>query len=322
MSTAMVHLTRIFAVFAASAALCACAGTRSATPPLPASDPALQARNATGLPAVVFVNDFKTGAISELSAADLGARPIAKITEGLHGPEGMAVDSSGTLYVVNNAAGSVAEFHAGQTSPFTSITAGLSHPEQIALAADGTIAVSNNGNQEKRASLVIFDKGSAAPTRTVRIPLDGNLVVFLNGVAIDANDDVFIAVRRYPKGPNAIYEVASGTSALVTTGILFGTLGGFDSAGNLYVGYTQAIASYAPGSASATRVIKKGTVSVGLFTVLPDGTLYVPNEEHYVEGLPARGNVVEYAPGASAPTAKNATDADIYPISTAFRPAM
>ena len=70
----------------------------------------------------------------------------------------LAVDSSGSLYVLNSSTSSVNKFAPGSTVVSATYTAGLSNPYQLAFDSSGNLYVVNEGN----STVVKFAAGSVA----------------------------------------------------------------------------------------------------------------------------------------------------------------
>ena len=67
--------------------------------------------------------------------------PTATLT-GLNGPDALAFDSSGNLYVANGDGTTVSEFAPGSTTPTATLT-GLNDPEALAFDSSGNLYVAN-----------------------------------------------------------------------------------------------------------------------------------------------------------------------------------
>jgi hypothetical protein len=268
---------------------------------------------------VLYVADDHTNAVYLLDANHLHAPALGMITSGINAPSGLAVGSNGVLYVSNLNA--VTEYQPGALTPFRTIPLTGGTPVAIAVGSDGTLAVAEVPPVHQPGHLLIFDKGSPTPTRTITFPLDGQLHVNMGGVAVDASDDVFASVHQYPHGPSRLLEFAPGSTNGVDTGLLFGAGLGLDAAGNLYIGFTDFVNVYAPGSTQPARQISNGLVSLRLFAVAPDGRIFAPNSEHLVGGGASPGDVVEYAPNGVTPVARLSSNIDVNPRGVALRPA-
>jgi hypothetical protein len=277
---------------------------------------------ATGRVPILFVSDVHNGAVYLYNAGRLGAGPIGTITDGVNGsggPGDMTVDGRGNLYVAA-APGLVQVYSPGGLHPARTIQFSGRSLASVAASADGTLAIFGNGDFEQDGTLYIFDRGSLTPTRTIDIPIDssdGNFVFTEHALFVDTSDDVFFSVSRYGSGDGAVEEFLPGSTQPINTSLLRGDAIGFDASGNYYAGLGFRINAFAAGSPSPSRFIRQGITSQAFFTVLADGTLFVPN----TATQNGRGDVVEYAPGGSRPVATIRTSDDINPFGTAYRPA-
>ncbi len=102
-----------------------------------------------------------TASVGSAVYGPLGTTPTATLT-GLNDPLGLAVDSSGNLYVSNSGAGTVSEFAPGATTPTATLT-GLSGPEALAFDAGGNLYVANVGNN----TVSVFAPGATTPSATL-----------------------------------------------------------------------------------------------------------------------------------------------------------
>ena len=72
---------------------------------------------------------------------------FATASSGLSDPLGLAVDSSGNLYVANGLSGTIEEFTpSGTGTVFASAASGLSGPFGLAFDSSGDLYVANSGN--------------------------------------------------------------------------------------------------------------------------------------------------------------------------------
>jgi hypothetical protein len=126
-------------------------------------------------------------------------RTIAGPSTGLTQPQGIAVDSAGTVYVVADASGNstVNEYRAGasgDTAPVRRIT-GLSHPGSVALDSAGDVYVTSQDVSTDTAtgSVRVYAPGLAggdAPLRTIAGPATG--LSAPQGVAVDGTGVVHV----------------------------------------------------------------------------------------------------------------------------------
>lgn len=266
---------------------------------------------------ILFVLDRNASAVYAYDASNFGGAPLAKITDGMTDPESLAVDPvTGDVYVSTPYGSTLTVYPRGTTRPSRTIPVGGA-AQQMAFSADRTLVVPVYHGDHRNLTMLVFDRGSLAPTRKMVIPLrSDNVLVFSNGVAIDAHDNIFLGVTQYPHGPRQQLEFPAGSTTARVTQLPDGVAETFDAAGNFYVATTSTIAEYAPGATRPLRTIRDGLFSVGQMSVAPDGTLFVPNTETYF----SRGDLVEYAPNSTRPEAKLTTADDTYPVVTAISP--
>jgi len=119
-----------------------------------------------------------------------GPHEIGEITDGLHAPNGMAVDSAGTLYVANwnsnNPGGGVTIYPAGSVSPSLTLTQGLSVPLDAAADSEGNVYVANRGASP---AIVVYAKGQTAPSKTIA----SSLITSPAQVQVDPSNNVYFA---------------------------------------------------------------------------------------------------------------------------------
>ncbi len=170
-------------------------------------------------------------------------------------PEGVAVDSSGDVFVADTDNNEIREIHAssGQVTTVVSAAAGLFNPYGIAVDAAGTLYVADTGNNEIRK---ISTNGTvttlAGSTTAGSADGTGAAASFTHpfAVAVNSAGDVYVAdfgnneIREItPAG--VVTTIAGSTTAGSADG--FGTQASFyspsgiavDAAGNVYVADTN-----------------------------------------------------------------------------------
>jgi sugar lactone lactonase YvrE len=228
---------------------------------------------------------------------DQNPSPIQSIQNGTARPDGMTVDSAGTLYVANIPQGYgghyISEFHPGASSPFTYLTDQLQDPTDVAIAADGTLYVNQGQIGDQVGEYVtIFKPGKIKAARTVNLHFSG-YAMSAEQMAFDTNGDLLVSANAL-NVPVHVFRMNTKTFQVSQVNLNVGTLDGpglaVDRAGNIYVSgfYNGHIDIFAPGSTNPTRVINQGAQDM---RVMPDGTLYASNGD----------SVDEYAPGGSSP---------------------
>lgn len=304
-------------------AFAGCASANTQAPPagsLPALSPMMKtsttAANSTTATRTLYVSDIIANAVFVFNANNIAAGPINRITAGIDRPGALAVAPSGDLYVTNDYGQNVTVYKPGTSTPFKTLKSPAGTPGLIASAADGTLAIAYSQGFSKGGSLVVYDRGSATPTRNIDIPLGNNLLLELRGLAFDRFENLYLSVSRYPRGPAQFLKYPRGSSS-ADPAPFFGDGIAIDSADNIYAGETFSVVVERFGATHPARIIKRGVQSAGFLAAEPDGTLFLPNTESYAFG---DGNLVEYAPGGSTPIATFKSSEMIYPVAAAVSP--
>jgi hypothetical protein len=207
-----------------------------------------------------------------------GSTPSATISTGLRGPDFLALDSVGRLYVANTTSGTVtiyAQPISNASAPVATISNGLSRGDDYGVALDsaGNLYVENLFS----ASVVIYPaplSNASTPSATIT----GGLSSAFDAV-FDAAGNLY--VTDFFGGDVAIFTPpfsnASTPAATITNGLLSPIGVALDSSGNLYVADENAgLIIYAPpfGNASApvATIPDSGATGVAVDTF---GVLYV-----------------------------------------------
>ena len=110
----------------------------------------------------VYVADTYANTVWIFPAGGANPSPVTSITSGLSGPQGMAIDSAGNLYVANGSGADVAIFPPGSSTPSRTLTQDLVVPDAVAVDKKGNVWVSNElGNYT--GSVVEFPAGKSTP---------------------------------------------------------------------------------------------------------------------------------------------------------------
>ena len=320
LSSAFIRVAPVALALAAVASLPSAALASPLLAPHTSSPAFMTAAGANGSVPVLFVSDDKTNAVYLFNADNLSAPPLGKITNGIDAPTDIAVDTKGVLYVAN--ARDVAEYQPGALTPFRHLSLGIT-PASIAVSADGTLAVAGERAFEFPGKLFIFDKGALTPTRTITIPLKGELLERALGVAIDASDDVVLSISRYPDGGEMLEYLPGSTNGINTN--LGPALGeAFDAGGNFYLCLGSVIDEYAAGSRQLIRRVTNGLQAAAFFAVTPDGRIFAQNAEQHDFGTGKNipGDIVEYGSTGPNPVQKLKSGNVVDPRATAYRAAL
>jgi sugar lactone lactonase YvrE len=179
------------------------------------------------------------------TAANGDVAPASSVSgddTGLSQPKGVALDSSGNIYVTNIVNNSITVYPAGSTgnaSPSATISGlstGLVNPAGIVIDSTGRIYVTNSNN-----SVTVYAAGSTgnvAPAATIT-GLSTGLVTPI-GITLDSASNIYVA----SSGNNSIVVFAAGSTGNATpTAVISGLSTGLatpsgialDGSGDIYV---------------------------------------------------------------------------------------
>jgi sugar lactone lactonase YvrE len=270
----------------------------------------------------VLVANGGSGTVTDYPLSPTGnVAPLFTLGQGnkLSGPSGVAVDTTGRVYVVNSANSTISEFAPGVTSSagadvtITGSNTGLSNPTGIALDAAGRIYVTS----QTSATVSVFAasaNGNAAPIATIsgtNTGLSGPASATVNGAG-----DLWVAnasnnsLTEYAPGANGnVAPIATVAGAATDLNSPVGI--GQDEHGNLLVAnlYGESIARFAPtatGNAAPIGLIAGGNTTLDFphgVDVDAQGRIYVPNQ--------FGDSIAVFAPDASGSVAPVATIAGV-----------
>ncbi len=160
------------------------------------------ARDAKPKHAWVYVASFlgSENAITIYDMDKTGFRTIGKITKGLDGPNGIALDSQGNLYVPNIHGGNVMIFAPRSTRPMLTLTQGLNDPASVAVDVSGNVYVLNRGGSG--SDIVVYPAGQTTPSETIR----SGLIQVPSQCFFDAAGDLYVSDRS-----TGIYVIPAGS---------------------------------------------------------------------------------------------------------------
>jgi hypothetical protein len=209
-------------------ALAGCSGASSALPggtsaALPAVAPASVAQMDSAMePAkkkksaeTLFVSDFAKNKILVFNAAVKNSQPIRTITSGISGPNGIAVDKTGNLWVANLSAQSVTEYAPNASTPKATLSSGLNQPYDVKVDAFGDVFVANVATGSSTNFIVEYVPGVSIPVGTWPIAQG----MELSGIALDnpnAGGGEMILALEYSGNPD--YGYAGGLLKCPTLG--------------------------------------------------------------------------------------------------------
>ncbi|HWF68692.1 MAG TPA: serine/threonine-protein kinase PknD [Mycobacterium sp.] len=201
-------------------------------------------------------------------------------------PGGVAVDSSGAVYVTNQGMyGRVVKLTPGSSTPTVLPFTGLYQPQAVAVDSAGTVYVTDFNNR-----VVMLPAGSNNQTQ---LPFTG--LNYPEGIALDSAGSVYVADR----GNNRVVKLPAGSNAptvLPFTGLNNPDGVAVDPAGNVYVADTDnnRVVKLEAGSNNQTVLPFTGlTVPWGV-AVDGAGNVYVSEHDS--------NQVLKLASGSNVPT--------------------
>lgn len=237
-------------------------------------------------PGFIYVSQFRCACVTVYSKSGTRQKVLMTITSGLSDPQGMAVDSSGNLYVADaeaNHEGAVLIYPPGAKVPSKSFFETGADPQDVCIGPDGTRYVVNlwTNNGFGPGNVAVYPPGRSHPTRHL-----SNAAVeyaIATSCSVDTANNVYVGYEGGKGAAPFIDEFAAGGSTPKTLGIFI--LGdpplkvANDFRGNLLISDSV----YQPGD-GAVLLFKPG--SVFPFRTLNDPT----NESVFALGIAFASN--------------------------------
>ena len=214
---------------------------------------------------------------------------VRKIRAGVSGPNGMAVNAAGDLFVANVDNDTVEEFGPHTDTPIRVITTSFHNPLTLAVGSNGTLYAVNYLQIGHGSSIFEFRPGNTIPAVTIHLP--GGF----EGLALDDHNNLYAGYNTVT-GVGRILRFAPGSAVGKELGIKLRFAGGvaIDNRGNLLAcdQTGHVIDVFAPGQTTPMKQISQGLTSPYQMTFSPDFTrLFVAdNVSHTV-------NVYSYPDG-------------------------
>lgn len=136
---------------------------------------------------LVYASQFIGSDVVVYAQQDSSA-PVARITDGIRGPQGLFVDANEDLFVANTMAHNVLVFHKGSLKAYRVLDDAGEWPVSVAVDTDGTVYVANiHDNDDGPGTVSVYANGSSSPNI---IGLMRNFKVL--SLALDADHDLFV----------------------------------------------------------------------------------------------------------------------------------
>lgn len=311
----------VISSLAALPILSGCGATQPSVPITPADTRPAELSASSCCPLVYVANSGNNdNSITVYAAGNAVAniKPIRRISgpkTGLAGPDGVAVDREGRVYVTNPGAERVTVYGVradGNVSPIQIISGpetGLSVPSGIAVGSNGDIYVANSYTLSGPQSVTVYAPGAngdVTPIRTIKGRRTG--LDHPGGLALDKSSNLYVTnfflkstVTVYAPRANGNVEpkriiAGSKTRLSAPTDLTV------DSAGDIYVVNTNQphgpLTVYAPGRNRDVKPIRdlRGKKALLYF---PIGIGVDANRKLYVaNSYPYRSSITIYAAGA------------------------
>jgi hypothetical protein len=251
---------------------------------------------------LLFVSDNENNRVLVYNTATKTQNPPAlrTITNGVQGPNGLATDESGNLYVANYLSNTVTVYAPNAGNPKTTISNGLNGPFDVKVDGFGNVYVANDPLSGGTPFIQLYPVGSSSPTYTWSAPASGEVI---SGLAL---------LNPKQQGQTAIYALEfslngsgfatggalscyPGNPTCVSFGSTFGQTGGIavaQSPGGSKPFQWLAVDQYVPGVDIFTQGQANGQITTGgtpaFITLNSTGNqLYVADRFY--------GRVVEYS---------------------------
>lgn len=203
----------------------------------------------------VYVSSYKLNYVDIYCVKGKNQAPIGKITDGISGPEGLAVDAKGNLYVTNTTGNDVTEYARGSTTPSFTYTAQLGAPAGVAVDTSRNVYVTSLSP----ASLTVFPQQSNTPKQHITSGLP-----FPIDVALDPKNNVYVTTYNSGFTAGEILEYAPGTSTGTNLGITTKGPGGIalDKSGDIVTADQglPGVLVFPPGKTNPSKTFAQNTI--------------------------------------------------------------
>ena len=264
-------------------------------------------RHATSGPYVYTANCCGVFNHGDISVYQPGLQGFdRRIVRDTYDPWAIAVDTSGTVYVLNLFS-SITEFASGNRHASRRVE--LYGAFAVALDGFGNLYVDQcisciptlmrRRHSDVQDAILVYAPGQKKPLRTITQGIHEPVAM-----AVDAAGNIYVGNAGSGQQHASITEYAAGSTSVsrkITSGLKWPGRLAVDGSGDLFVAdYGTRVIEYGPNSSRRLRTLTHGIAGPNAFVIDPAGTLYVGNT-----GDPSgSGWISVYAPGSSSPAYK------------------
>jgi DNA-binding beta-propeller fold protein YncE len=189
------------------------------------------------------------------------------VSSGLNIPTGLAVDSSGNVYIANNNGFTVQKWSASTQQVTTLVSSGLQFPSGVAVDSSGNVYIADANNHA-------IKEWSASTQQVTALVSSG--LNYPSGVAVDGSGNIYIA----DSGHHAIKEWVAATQQLITlvsSGINYPSAVAVDGSGNVYIADANdnAIKEWVASTQQLTTLVSSGIINPSGVAVDGSGNVYI-----------------------------------------------
>ncbi|HEX4014767.1 MAG TPA: hypothetical protein VHX17_12895 [Candidatus Cybelea sp.] len=255
----------------------------------------------------LYVSSYRLNYVAIYCTKGRNQAPLGKITSGINGPEGAAVDAKGNLYVTNTLADTVTEYAPGTTSPSFTYSRGLGFPAGVAVDAKQNVYVTSLSPP----ALTVF----AQTSNRAKLTISG--LTFPVDVALDRKANVYVTTYTASRQSAEVVEYAPGSRHGTSLGIVTKEPGGIvlDRAGDIVTADQglPGVLVFPPGRVQPKKTFAGNTLD-------PDPVCFGRNEKQVYVG-DAVGNAVYVYQYPSGKLIDTITDGVDGPNGVALDPA-
>jgi hypothetical protein len=182
---------------------------------------------------LLFVSDNENNRIVVFNTATKQQNPpvMRTITSGVHGPNGIAVDEAGNLYVANYLTNTVTIYAPNAATPKTTLSTSLNGPWDVKVDGFGNVYVANDPLYGGVSFILEYLAGNSSPSYSWNAPASG---MTISGIALldpKVSGETAVYALAYTENSSGFatgvgLSCYPGNSNCVSLGESFGQTGG------------------------------------------------------------------------------------------------